>query len=55
MVTTVAPELTERVLYEALKRKNPLYQNMSLSKARDHYFQNEVMKKLNDAEYSEIE
>lgn len=47
-VTTIPAEFVNDIIYRALKRKNPLYQNMTFEKAREYYFKHEVIKKLAD-------
>ena len=47
-VTTIPAEFVGEIIYRALKRKNPLYQNMTFENAREYYFKHEVIKKLKD-------
>ncbi len=44
LITTIPHHLLEVIIFNAIKRVNPLYQNMKFSQARKHYFQNVVIK-----------
>lgn len=48
VITVIPAWQVEYVLSNALKRKNPLYKNMSFEKMKQHYFQHEVIKKLRE-------
>lgn len=45
-VTSIGSDILPRILFEAIKRVNPIYEHMSYSKALDKYFNTTVVSKL---------